>query len=78
MDFIADFAALIPARVISEILGLPAADIPEFTRHIYSLARSLRSSFSRDDVPELQESAGWPTTCTSWWPTGGASPGMIF
>jgi cytochrome P450 family 103 len=57
MDFIADFAALIPARVISEILGLPATDIPEFTRHIYSLARSLSSSFSRDDVPELQNSA---------------------
>jgi cytochrome P450 len=57
MDFIADFAAPIPARVISEILGLPAADIPEFTRHIYSLARSLSSAFSRDDVPELQNSA---------------------
>jgi cytochrome P450 len=56
-DFIADFAALIPARVISEILGLPEADIPEFTRHIYNLARSLSSTFSRDDVPELQTSA---------------------
>jgi cytochrome P450 len=57
MDFIADFAAPIPARVISEILGLPAADIPEFTRHIYILARSLSSTFARDDVPELQISA---------------------
>jgi len=49
MDFIADFAALIPARVISDILGLPEADIPEFTRHIYNLARSLSSAFSSDD-----------------------------
>ena len=57
MDFIADFAAPIPARVISEILGLPPADIPEFTHHVYSLARSLSSAFSRDDVPELQSSA---------------------
>jgi cytochrome P450 family 103 len=56
-DFIAAFAALIPARVISEILGLPEADIPEFTRHIYNLARSLSSAFARDDVPELQTSA---------------------
>jgi cytochrome P450 family 103 len=57
MDFIAGFAAPIPARVISEILGLPAADIPAFTRHIYTLARSLSSSFSNDDVPEMQNSA---------------------
>jgi cytochrome P450 len=57
MDFIADFAAPIPARVISGILGLPAADIPEFTRHIYSLARSLSSAFAREDVPQLQVSA---------------------
>lgn len=58
MNFIDDFAALIPARVISGILGLPEADIPEFTRRIYSLARSLSSSFTQDDVPELQTSAG--------------------
>jgi cytochrome P450 len=57
MNFIDDFAALIPARVISEILGLPEADLPEFTRRIYSLARSLSSSFTPDDVPELQTSA---------------------
>jgi cytochrome P450 len=57
MNFIDDFAALIPARVISAILGLPDADIPEFTRRIYSLARSLSSSFTQEDVPELQTSA---------------------
>ena len=57
MDFIDEFAALIPTRVISEILGLPAADIPEFSRRIYSLSRSLSSSFAPDDVPELQNSA---------------------
>jgi cytochrome P450 len=57
MNFIDDFAALIPARVISAILGLPETDIPEFTRRIYSLARSLSSSFTPDDVPELQTSA---------------------
>jgi len=57
MDFITDFAAPMPARVISEILGLPEADIPQFTHHVYNLARSLSSAFSRDDVPELQKSA---------------------
>jgi hypothetical protein len=57
MNFIDDFAALIPARAISAILGLPEADIPEFTRRIYSLARSLSSSFMPEDVPELQTSA---------------------
>lgn len=57
MNFIDEFAALIPARAISAILGLPEADIPAFTRRIYSLARSLSSSFTPEDVPELQTSA---------------------
>lgn len=54
MDFIADFASWVPARVICAILGVPEADIPDFTRGVYSLARALSSSFTKEDVPELQ------------------------
>jgi len=52
-----EFAAWIPARVIADLLGIPAADIPEFTRNVYALARSLSSTFSREDVPELDSAA---------------------
>lgn len=54
MDFIADFASWVPARVICAVLGVPEADIPDFTRRVYSLSRALSSSFTKDDVPELQ------------------------
>jgi cytochrome P450 len=57
MELLKDFAAVIPAYLISEILGLPANDISEFTRHVYSLARALSSAFTAEIVPELQTAA---------------------
>ena len=36
-------------------------DIPEFTRNVYQLARSLTPSFSRGDIAELNEAADWLT-----------------
>ena len=57
MNFIAGYCAQIPARTIASMLGLPAADIPEFTRHVYSLARMLKTSFASDMVSEMQDSA---------------------
>ena len=61
MRFRDDLAAWIPARVVSDMLGMPATDIPEFTRNVYQLARSLTPSFSRGDVAELNEAAAWLT-----------------
>jgi cytochrome P450 len=58
MDFIVDFANWLPARVICHILGVPESDIPEFTRCVYSLSRAFSSTFTREDVPEMQRSAG--------------------
>ena len=57
VNFRDEFAAWVPARVIADILGIPPADIPEFTRNVYSLARSLTPTFSRADVPELDDAA---------------------
>ena len=57
MRFRDEFAAWVPARVIADILGIPTADIPEFTRNVYQLARSLTPTFSRADVPELDDAA---------------------
>ena len=57
LDLLADFASLIPARVIAEILGIPAADIPHFTDLVYSVSRSLSPSSPREQFPDMQESA---------------------
>lgn len=58
MDFIADVANWLPARVICHILGVPESDIPEFTRCVYSLSRAFSSTFTKEDVPEMQKAAG--------------------
>jgi cytochrome P450 family 103 len=54
VDLVARYAALIPARVISEVLGLPSEDIPHFTKLVYSVSRSLSFTFGPDDVPEME------------------------
>jgi cytochrome P450 len=57
MLLVEDFAACVPVRVISEILGIPQDHIPQFSSHVYRLARALGSSFTREDVPDLQDAA---------------------
>jgi cytochrome P450 family 103 len=57
MRFRDEFAALVPARVTADILGIPSADIPEFTRNVYQLARGLSSSFGPADIPGLDAAA---------------------
>jgi len=57
MSLLDEYAALIPASIISEILGIPEDDIPRFTRWVYSMARSITPSFAREDVPEIVDAA---------------------
>jgi cytochrome P450 len=57
MNLLDDYAALIPASIISEILGISDADIPQFTRWSYSMARAITPSFVREDVPEIADAA---------------------
>jgi hypothetical protein len=52
-----DYAALIPARTISIILGLPEHDIPSLTRWVSSLARSTTFSYPAAEVPEMEQAA---------------------
>ncbi len=52
-----DYAALIPARTISMVLGLPEHDIPSFTRWVYSLARSTTFSYTAAEAPEMEQAA---------------------
>jgi cytochrome P450 family 103 len=57
MDLVDEYAALIPAHIISEILGLGESDIPQFTRWVYSISRAISFSFTRDQVPDMEEAA---------------------
>jgi hypothetical protein len=54
LNFLDDFCALIPACIVAEILGLPAADVPRFTRWVYSVSRAISASFAREDVPQIE------------------------
>jgi cytochrome P450 family 103 len=58
MNFIDDFASLLPAHVISVILGLPGADIPHFTRCVYSASRVTSFSFRDSEIPDINAAAG--------------------
>ena len=51
------FAAQLPARTIAEILGLPEADVPEFTRLVYQMAEGLTFGARPEDYPPVQEAA---------------------
>jgi cytochrome P450 len=54
VDLVDRFAAQIPAQAISDLLGLPKADIPYFTRLVYSVSRFLSFTFMPEDLPEIE------------------------
>jgi cytochrome P450 family 103 len=57
MNLLDDFAALIPAHITSEILGLPEHDIPDFTRWVYSIARAVSFTFTPAEWVEMEAAA---------------------
>ncbi|WP_419760313.1 cytochrome P450 [Acidisoma sp.] len=57
VDLVTQYASLIPARVISAILGLPSEDIPYFTSLVYSVSRFLSFTFSPEDLATIQNDA---------------------
>ncbi|WFS03568.1 cytochrome P450 [Rhizobium tumorigenes] len=58
MDLLEDFAALIPAKIIASILGLPQDDVKRFTEIVYRFSPLLGGSWRAHDVPQLQRAAG--------------------
>jgi cytochrome P450 len=56
-EFLGEIAAQIPARIISGLLGLPRADIPEFTRLVYGTTKFLSLSVTQDDIPGCETAA---------------------
>jgi cytochrome P450 len=57
MNFLDRFCSLIPARMISGILGIQEADIPRFTLWVYSMSRAINSSFSMEQMGEIEHAA---------------------
>jgi hypothetical protein len=54
MNFLDEFCAVIPARIVSDVLGLPPDDIPRFTRWVYTIARAISASFTPAEIPEIE------------------------
>jgi cytochrome P450 len=51
VDFIEQFAAQLPARIIGDLLGLPREDIPKFTNLVYEVTRFLNISILPEEIP---------------------------
>ena len=57
MNLLDDYAALIPAHIISDVLGLPEPDLPDFTRWVYSISRAFSFSCTPEELPEVEDAA---------------------
>ena len=57
MDLVEDFAALFPAHIIGEILGLSEPDTPELTAWVRCIGRAFSFSFTQDELPEIEAAA---------------------
>jgi cytochrome P450 len=49
-----DYAAAIPAITIASILGIPRCDVPLFTSLSYRVAKILTTSWTYDDLPDIE------------------------
>ncbi len=57
VEFVGQFADQLPARVIGDLLGLPRADIPSFTKLVYLVTRFISASVLPDEIPESEAAA---------------------
>jgi cytochrome P450 family 103 len=55
VDFLEEFAAKLPARIIADLLGLPREDIPEFTLLVYEVTKVFLPGLSPDQVIEIEK-----------------------
>jgi cytochrome P450 len=65
MSFLEEFCAPLPARMICALLGVPESDVPRFTSWVYRVARAIGGSFTRDDVPDIEDAARQLTSYVS-------------
>ena len=56
-DFLVEFAAKMPARIISDLLGLPRKDIPEFTVLVYEVTKMFSFGLNSGEIGEIDKAA---------------------
>jgi cytochrome P450 family 103 len=56
-DLVARFASQLPARIISDLLGLPREDIPAFTKLVYEVTRFLSLDAGSDEFLRIATAA---------------------
>ncbi|MGC1303115.1 MAG: cytochrome P450 [Caulobacteraceae bacterium] len=54
VELVGQFASPLPARLISDLLGLPHEDIPVFTALVYETTRFLSFGFTPDEFPRME------------------------
>jgi cytochrome P450 len=54
VDLVGRYAALIPARAICGLFGLPREDIPHFTTLVYIVSRVLSFTFAHDELSAIE------------------------
>jgi cytochrome P450 len=54
VEFVEQFAAQLPARVIGDLLGLPRGDIPSFTKLVYAVTKFISISVTPDEIVEAE------------------------
>jgi hypothetical protein len=56
-DLVEQFAAKLPARILSDLLGLPSVDIPLFTKLVYRVTRFFSMSVMPHELPDIEAAA---------------------
>jgi cytochrome P450 family 103 len=51
VELVEQFAAQVPARIISDLLGMPREDIPSFAKLVYDVTRFISLSITPDEIP---------------------------
>ena len=55
VDFIGEFAAKLPARIIADLLGLPREDIPGFTLLVYEVTKIFSFGLYQDEIGKIEK-----------------------
>jgi cytochrome P450 family 103 len=54
VDYFAEFAAPMPARIISDLLGLPREEIPQFTKVVYEVTKIFNFGLKPEEITGIE------------------------
>jgi len=58
VDYFAEFAAPMPARIISDLLGLPREEIPAFTAVVYEVTKIFSFGLKPEEITGIETAVG--------------------